>query len=331
MKMNFSDADGRVLHGLLEDASGDILLRLDRAGFITQASDNASELGMDLASLLLMPHISDFAERDYAQQVEDYVTRALAGDVTSGSVEFPVHSCCGEEDCRGFHTRRWYTLSLRLVDDGRCEPDARSQAGSGSDTNPYSALALLRSVQATRSLEGELNERALTDPLTGLANRHAFCAALRRHLSEGAAPSVAVFAIDRIRAIFMQYGQRTADEIQWGFAKFLETMTHADHELAQLDDERFAVILPDMPIKRARGWAEDVLQTFAGLAGSTSPRAPKLTASAGLARVEMTVDWTLRQAELGLVLARAGGGKQVGICSQVTGVPVSNSGIQRLA
>jgi hypothetical protein len=29
--------------------------------------------------------------------------------------------------------------------------------------------------------------------------------------------------------------------------------------------------------------------------------------------VECTVDWTLREAELGLVLARAGGGKQVAI------------------
>ena len=59
--------------------------------------------------------------------------------------------------------------------------------------------------------------------------------------------------------------------------------------------------------------AEDVIATFAALAAPASAKAPQLTASAGLARVECTVDWTLREAELGLVLARAGGGRRVAV------------------
>ena len=128
---------------------------------------------------------------------------------------------------------------------------------------------------------------------------------------------VAIFAVDSMRALLLRYGQRTADEVLWGFAKFLETMALPGHELAQLDGERFAVLLPEMTSRGAREWAEDVVATFAGLAapasGANRPKAPQLTASAGLARVECTVDWTLREAELGLVLARAGGGRQVAI------------------
>ena len=56
--------------------------------------------------------------------------------------------------------------------------------------------------------------------------------------------------VDRMRAIFMQYGQATTDEIRWGFAKFLETMTHPDQELAQLDDAEFRARFSGSPIKR---------------------------------------------------------------------------------
>ncbi len=128
---------------------------------------------------------------------------------------------------------------------------------------------------------------------------------------------IAVFAVDSMRALMMRYGQRTADEVLWGFAKFLETMALSGHELAQLDGERFAVLLPEMTSRSAREWCEDVVATFAGLASPASNHARSkgthLTASAGLARVECTVDWTLREAELGLVLARAGGGRQVAV------------------
>jgi PleD family two-component response regulator len=210
-----------------------------------------------------------------------------------------VIACAERDTCREPHCQRWYALSLRPM----CDP-----AGVADG-----ALCLMRSVQHLRSLEGELHTRTITDPLTGLANRQAFCASLRRHLAGGGGQVVAVFAVDGMRALLLRYGQRTADEVLWGFAKFLETMALPGHELAQLDGERFAVLLPEMTSRGAREWAEDVITTFAGLAAPTSAKAPQLTASAGLARVECTVDWTLREAELGLVLARAGGGRKVAV------------------
>ncbi len=301
MEMQFSNAEGRVLHGLIEDASGDIVVRLDSAGFIVHASENASELGMDLSSLLLMPHIADLAEPGHGPEVARHVAQVFAGTSQAGWIEFPLRMLDAPEE-EGPATPSWYAFSLRQIED--------------DDGTPQGALGLLRSVQQRHSLEGEINARALTDPLTGLANRHAFFGQLRRSISAHNEQAMAVLAVDRLRAIFMQYGQRTADEIQWGFAKFLETMTVPGQELAQLDGERFAVLLPGMSVKEARRWAEEVLETFAGLTVTSSKRSPELTASAGLARVEVTVDWTMRQAELGLVMARAGGGMQIGMCGQ---------------
>ncbi len=302
MKIGLSDVEGRVLHGLVEEASGDIVIRLDAQGFIVFASDNASELGRDFSSMLVMPHISDLAEGGYADHVSHFVTNVFGGHRPRGWCEFPVKVCGSDHDCR--RTREcnnWYALSLKVInnDDGQSE----------------GALGLLRSIQHKRSLEGELHSRAVTDPLTGLANRHAFCASLRRHLAQGGGQQLVILSVDRMRALYMQFGQRTADEIMWGFAKYLESMAMPGYEVAQLDSERFAVILPDNDPRAARMWADDVLKTFSALALSSSAKAPKLTASAGLTSIECTVDWTLRQAELALVMAQAGGGMQVSECA----------------
>ncbi len=301
MNIGLSDVEGHVLHGLLEEASGDIVIRLDRHGFIIHASANIADIGLDTTAALLLPHITDLTLREHAAFLGEHVTRALDGFAQMGWIEFPV--IASPDGCGAPQGPRWYALSLKPMCDRSGTPDG--------------ALCLMRSVQQVRSLEGELHARAVTDPLTGLANRQAFCASLRRHLARGGGQMVAVFAIDAMRALLMRYGQRTADEVLWGFAKFLETMaqtlTTPGHELAQLDGERFAVLLPDMTPRAAREWADDVITTFAGLAAPASAKAPQLTASAGLARVECTVDWTLREAELGLVLARAGGGRKVAV------------------
>lgn len=327
MRMHFSDAEGRVLHGLIEGAWDDIVIRLDASGFILFASPNADALGIDLSSLLLMPHISDFAEPEYAPLVADHVASVLAGRTSGGWIEFPLFSGeregsaqdnCEDSDLAEVSGRHWYSLSLGLID--------------GDDGVPQGGLALLRTVRHPRSLDHDLNLNAANDPLTGLANRHAFCATLARSITDrgvsAAGDCMAVFAIDQMRAIFMQYGQGTADEIRWGFARYLETMTGERQELALLDDERFAVFLPGMQVRAAREWAADVLQTFAGLAGTSTRRTSELTASAGIALIEKGVDWTLRQAELGLVMARAGGGMQTGYC-QPAGHMCAGSDIER--
>lgn len=304
MKIGLNDVEGRVLHGLIEEASGDIVIRLDRRGFIIHASGNVAELGIDFTATLLLPHITDLAESDHAAALGEHVGAVLAGEARSGWIEFPVAAFTAGRNAADVVplARRWFAMSLRPMHDA---------ASPGSA--PDGALCLMRSVQRLRLLEGELYNRAVTDPLTGLANRQAFCASLRRHLARGGGQMVAVFAVDGMRALLLRYGQRTADEVLWGFAKFLETMALPDHELAQLDGERFGVLLPGMNVLAAREWAEDVVETFSALAAPASAKAPQLTASAGLARVECTVDWTLREAELGLVLARAGGGRQVAV------------------
>ncbi len=309
MYMGLGLAEDSALRGLLEETTDDIVLRLDSDGFIKSASANLADISYDLSQLLLKPHVADLAERDFSPLLQAYSARILdhgnrdggpadrSADGAADWLEFRVLAIHSGDRAAEPSDGCWYALSLRALTDG-----------NGAVTG---ALGLLRSVQRVRGLEGEIHSRALVDPLTGLANRHAFCAALRRQLASGQGGAIALFEIDRMRAVFMQYGQRTADEIVWGFARFLEAMAHGSHELAQLDGERFCVILPGLSRQAAREWVQDVLGTFASLTLTASARSPQLSASAGLAVIECTVDWTLRQAELALVMARARGGMQM--------------------
>jgi GGDEF domain-containing protein len=314
MNMHFDNVSGRAWHGHSEVLGEDILVRLDEAGFIVHASQSAARLGIDLTSLLLMPHIADLADAEHGEHVKRYVEQVLGGEIAGEAIEFPVAVCehSGElpherpEDhaCEPHGCSHWYSFTLTAID--------------GEDRSP-GAMGMLQSVQHKYDITRELGQSASTDALTGFRNRRALCGHITRAIAADCDASMAIFAIDRMRAIFMQYGQGTADEIQWGFARFLETMTSPQQELAKIDDERFGVLLPGMSMRAAREWAQNVLVTFAGLAIGSHSRAPELTASAGIASVEISADWTLRQAELGLVMARAGGGLQVGQCQPVSG------------
>ncbi len=302
-------AEGVALHGLLEEVTSDIVVRVDRQGFIETASSNMADIGYDLSQLLLKPHIVDLADPEHARALRGHVAGVLSGRADDSGpadwLEFPIGQAPRAEDWGLSGANPWYALSLRALTD-----DEGSISG---------AMGLLRSVDRKRALEGEIHARALMDPLTGLANRHAFCADLRRHLSAGTQGTLALFEIDRLRAVFMQYGQRTSDEIVWGFAKFLETMVGDEYTLAQFDGERFCVILDGLVAKAARHWAQEVLMTFASLTLSNSARSPRLSANAGLAPIDVSVDSTLRQAELALVMARARGGMQLAECAGPAG------------
>ena len=321
MEMQFHMSGNRARRDFREeDASTrlDVVLRLDRDGFVVHASPNADELGLDLTTLLLMPHIGDFAQADYAADVNRLLQMTKSGEVTTKWFDFPLAEAFCRDDKpmdaeeelpasrsrrrKQMSARRWFGMWLEPVDDD-----------DGADQG---FIAILRCAQHKYAMVDEIEALAATDPMTGLANRPAFCGSLARLLArdaDQAENAMAIFAVDRMRAIFMQYGQTTADEIRWGFARYLETMALPEQDLALLDEERFAVLLPGMSVAAARKWAGGLLTTFKGLTAGSTSRAPELTASAGIAKVEKSVDWTLRQAEMGLVMARAGGGMQTGI------------------
>ncbi|MEO1220719.1 MAG: diguanylate cyclase [Pseudomonadota bacterium] len=299
MNTSFYNVNAYATDSAIDAPVSEIIVQIDPDGFVVSASSNTAQLGVDLSSMLLMPHVADFAVPDHQAQVKRYVQNVIEGDCGAQVVEFPViHSDTSECDEGG--NQHWYSLELRCLDS-----DTGGSAG---------ALGVLQSVQHKYEAHEQKPDGVISDPFTGLADRRSFISSLIGSIAINETASVAVFAIDSMRAIFMQYGQGTADEIRWGFARFLEAMTEPQQSLAQIDEERFGVVLPGLSPRQARKWANDTLKVFSGLASPSSGREPELSASAGIARADLGAEWTLRQAELGLVMARAAGGMQAAIC-----------------
>jgi diguanylate cyclase len=299
MKLEIDKSERRILRGLIEDVSGDIVIKLDCRGFIVQSSANIAEIGLDLSAALLPPHITDVVACDYAAFVGRHVNAALAGRATEGWAEFPLAGSTAADPGNQPSDSVWYALSLRPTHDA-------SGAIEG-------ALGLIRSVQHLRSLEGELHACMAKDLVTDLANRQTFCAMLGHHLEQGGEHSLVVFAVNGLRALELRYGLRTADEFIWAFARFLEAVAQPGCIIGRLDGERFGALCPDMTLSAARAWSQETVETFRALTSSSPAKLARLSVSAGLAPIKLTAEQSLRQAELGVILARVHDGREVGI------------------
>jgi hypothetical protein len=73
-------------------------------------------------------------------------------------------------------------------------------------------------------------------------------------LCSGRANMVVVLALGGMRALTLRYGQKIADALQWGFARFAEGIALPDTFLARLDDERIGAILNGLSRDEARRW-----------------------------------------------------------------------------
>lgn len=300
MSKGLSRSELEILHGLQEESDRDSIFKLDRDGFILPSSDVLRIADEDVSSMLLPPRLSDLADPSYRADLDSYTGAILHGHCFEDWFEFPLTNAQTRPGTYDRHFQSWHAVKLRRI--------------ANNEGVTCGALGLMRSVGRIRCLENELLANVCRDPLTGLINRRSFFAKLRGALVSGMKSTIILLSIDRLRAILLEYGQRTADELLCGFAQFLETMAEPDHDIAQLDGERFGVILRGVPVDRARRWAQELIATFASLALPERGKAPKLSISIGLAQIEKTVDSTFRQAEIALVMARAGGGMQLAHC-----------------
>jgi diguanylate cyclase (GGDEF)-like protein/PAS domain S-box-containing protein len=111
---------------------------------------------------------------------------------------------------------------------------------------PY-VIALIRDIEERQKLEASLERMAFEDPLTGLANRRAFMAALRQALplARSAGQQVALFYLDLdgFKAINDQYGHKIGDMVLKKASGYLRAALRGSDVLARLGGDEFAAIL----------------------------------------------------------------------------------------
>lgn len=159
-----------------------------------------------------------------------------------------------------------------------------------------------------------LSRLALTDPVTGLANRRGGEEALVREVSRarrtGAPLSLVLFDIDRFKNINDQAGHAVGDRVLRGISEILSASQRGSDLAMRWGGEEFLVLLPDVGLAGARIFAERVRENVQNLAVQDAGR---ITVSAGVSELigEEDPAVALARADANLYRAKAAGRNRV--------------------
>ena len=172
------------------------------------------------------------------------------------------------------------------------ETKTRLARDSGA-TSPGDMIVVVREISARKKLEDELAALALTDGLTGLANRRAFDAALDhawREVSPRTGPmSLLLLDIDHFKRFNDHFGHQVGDDCLRAVAAAAQaTVRVPGATVARYGGEEFAMILPRTDAPAALRMGDAILGAVRALNlphPETSVAAAVLTVSVGVATI----------------------------------------------
>jgi len=285
MGVQLSRAESAQLYSLLAEDSGDIVIKTDRDGFITDASKALARLGISMPGMLFGPHIADLVHPRRSEVVRRAHSSVMAGRGVRGWIEFPAHPRSGGE-C-------WFELSLRALTD---------PGGS-----PYGAIGLLRDIDLRKRHEQELFAAEMTDPLTGLTNRRAFMSMLEHMIESDFSGSLALLDLDHFKAINMKLGHSAGDEVLVLFADFVRRLARSSDIVSRVGGETLGLLMPGSSTMQAEANCQRIVTALADMRHEVCGESLAITASAGVARIAGTLDKTIQRAEMALFMAKAKG------------------------
>ncbi|MEV0900274.1 GGDEF domain-containing protein [Actinoplanes sp. NPDC049802] len=188
-----------------------------------------------------------------------------------------------------------------------------AQAGNDRAFFPWGGLALGGAALSVLVLyrqtlvQRESDERALTDGLTGLANRTMFRQTSYRALARGRRMSILVIDMNGFKEINDTLGHKSGDRVLVEFAEVLRRCVAPPNLPVRLGGDEFAVVLPDV----AR--PEDAYEVAGRIAAALGPivvdgRLITLAASIGVAVTEpgrLTHDEIVHRADLAMYRAKS--------------------------
>jgi diguanylate cyclase (GGDEF)-like protein/PAS domain S-box-containing protein len=164
-------------------------------------------------------------------------------------------------------------------------------------------------------LAAEAQKLAMTDALTGLANRRCTLDWLDRFLKVSARESsplaLVMFDIDHFKGINDCFGHATGDSVLVRVSELTRQQVRAGDLIGRIGGEEFVWLLPEAGSASARGMAERL--RLAIQHGSSAGDLPKVTVSLGMAHYRRgdTAEGLLARADAALYEAKQGGRNQV--------------------
>ncbi|WP_223669888.1 sensor domain-containing diguanylate cyclase [Kangiella shandongensis] len=174
-------------------------------------------------------------------------------------------------------------------------------------------LVLLFLIVRQLGLSRRLKRQALTDSLTGVANRRYiedYCQTiLQQAKREQVDASIIVFDIDNFKQINDQYGHVMGDEVLKALSTFCQTILRQKDKLGRYGGEEFVVVLPQANLNNAYQVAERLRTGAEALTFGDKDKPFNVTISLGVAEFnqEETMDRLIDRADDALYRAKAQG------------------------
>jgi len=262
-----------ALHALVSENSRDAIILADLSGHRSYASSAGEHLGWKPEDLLSQGGVEMIHPDD--QQRAQSIVRELNAGIESAMIECRVKKPDGEYI--------WVEASLRLVRD--------SETG-----NPSGILNVVRDVSERKLAEKKLQEAynavealAITDALTGLANRRRFDQYLtiewRRSMREQLPLSLIMLDADKFKAYNDTYGHQRGDNCLKQIAEAcMDVVSRPGDLIARFGGEEFVVVLPNTERAGALHVANEICEALRSRRLPHSGNAPGIvTISAGCA------------------------------------------------
>lgn len=174
-------------------------------------------------------------------------------------------------------------------------------------------LVLLLVSVATKRYQDRLEAVALSDKLTGLANRQALDIVLQRDMAEhrrtGMGVAILLLDLDHFKDINDKYGHLAGDAVLTFVAQAIRSQLRDSDMVGRWGGEEFMVILKRTDLNAATLVAEKIRQHLATAKATYAAHAIGLSCSIGVAILhdDDTADTLLTRADRGLYAAKQGG------------------------
>jgi diguanylate cyclase (GGDEF)-like protein len=175
------------------------------------------------------------------------------------------------------------------------------------------------------TLQAQLREQAIRDPLTGLFNRRYLIETLDREIAQAvraATPlSIMMIDLDHFKKINDTYGHKAGDLMLQTLGTLLAAKTRDGDIACRYGGEEFVIVLPGASLTIARQRAEHLRTTFQELRVTYNQQILRATLSAGVASFPLNGadgEAVLQDADKALYIAKSTGRNRVIIAKTAT-------------
>lgn len=177
----------------------------------------------------------------------------------------------------------------------------------------WATILVRRALAAAAETRRQLEQKASSDEMTGLSNRHAFMAALDRSVARSADGrkelAYAIFDIDRFKSINDTYGHAVGDAVIAEVARRALAAFRARDLVGRIGGEEFGVILPAANRTEAMDACARMRAAIEAKPIAIGRDAIPVTVSIGVAQLRVQEDTAslMARADEALYLAKNGG------------------------